>query len=191
MKLFAMLALCTALHADVTFSTGSAEAVLVAGYGPADWMDSAPVSGVAQDGQTLAPWLAFHADCYRTDAACLYNTGVATITVPISLTDGLGETVTQTISYTASDWVSQEGYHYVTGQVGPAATFSFSDGEQWTVTETQALNGRFHDWDQVYFGSLSFADPVQVPEPNAFFLAAALLIWAMGALTKQRQHWMR
>jgi hypothetical protein len=172
------LMLCAGLHAEMIFSTGSSFAFLIKGSFGQDTISFLPVSGTAQDGQTLAvPLLLFRDFCFRTDPVCLLNLpGGATITVPISLTDGPGETVTESLSYTASDSMTQAGIHTVTGGLGPAAQFAFSDGEVWTVMQTAALNGSFPDGDQVQFGSLRFAEVSSVPEPSSRGLVAFLLV---------------
>ena len=185
MKLLVLvLAFCAGLRADVTFSTGYTSAPLIRGlYGDADTISLSPVNGVAQDGETLpVPLLAYSAGCYRTDQSCLYTYGSATVTVPVTLTNWLGQSLTESLSYTAGVSITQEGYHYLSSGPGSGASFVFDDGENWIVTEPQSLNGKFHDWDRVSFGSLSFAEPVAVPEPNGFLVEVALFLCAIAAL---------
>jgi hypothetical protein len=184
MKLAIALLFCVGLHADfdITFSTGYAVAAIVQGSHSSDWISMGAQPGSAQDGQTITlPLLYFGADCYRTDLACLTTSPVrtpVTVTVPLSLTDGAGETLTESLSYTASDAINADLGHSLISYPGPAAFFAFADGEQWTVTETQSLNGTFHDGDFIQWGALSFAATpfTTTPEPSALAEVGLLLL---------------
>jgi hypothetical protein len=184
MKLAIALLFCVGLRADfdVTFSTGSASAVLVKGQGfGEDTISFVPESGFAQDGDTLAlPLLDYFAGCYRTDPGCpttSFYFPPVTITAPVTLTNSLGQALTEMLSYTVTgDFITgnvSDGQRFLASHPGPAIQFAFGDGETWTVTETESLNGTFHDFDSVRFGALSF---VATPEPSALAEVGLVLL---------------